>query len=313
MKKVLIIGYISQPGGSIRLAPLAKRLPEFGWQPVVLTAPLYEKTDPQLRIIETSYRDALGFWKKLVRFNPDEILKEQMKERLGVSYNKKTVIDHMINFLLGIVTYPDYERGWKPFAIEAGNELLQNESIDAMISCRPITSYIVASKLKEQYDIPWIIDYTDPWSQNTGYEYGPLRALFDRRLELKTAARANALVTVSEPWAEKLRALHKRKPVYLITHGFDPDEVNKPPTKLTAKFTISYTGTIYTGNQDPAKLFSALRDLISEGAVDPSEIEVRFYGRKVAWLDGEIQRYGLSGLVNHYGIVTKEVVLEKQR
>lgn len=312
MKKVLLIGYLptSRPGGSYRLAPLAKYLPEFGWQPIVLTAPLHRKPDKHLRVIEAPYHDALGLWKKLLRFDPDEVLKEQVKERFGIT-SKKSLMEPILGFVVGLVNYPDYERGWKAFAIKAGSELLQQEDIDAMISCRPTTSYLVAKELKVKHKIPWIADFTDTWSQNT--DYGHPNKLLHRRLEVKTLSQADALVTVSKPWAENLSTLHKGKPVYLITHGFDPEEVNSPPAKLTAKFTITYTGMIYTGNQDPAKLFEALRDLSSGGTIDPSEIEVRFYGRKVVWLEREIERYGLSSSIKHYGAVPKEVALEKQR
>ena len=315
MKKVLIIGYLpwSRPGGSYRTAPLVKYLPEFGWQPVVVTPLLNDKPPQELRIIETPYRDALAFWKKLVRFNPNELLGQQVKEKFGTNHNRKTLIDQALIVMLGLVTYPDAERGWQPFATRAADQLLQSEQIDAMISCRPIISNIVAHKLKEIYRIPWVVDYTDPWSQNTGYDYGPLRHRLDRRLELKTVASADALVSTSEPWAERLRALHTSKPVFTITHGFDPDEVNSPPVELTKKFTITYTGTIYTGNQDPLKLFHALHDLISDGTLQPEDIEVRFYGRKVVWLEKEIGNYGLSDIVRYYGQVPKETALQKQR
>ena len=313
MKKVLIIGYITQHGAGIRVAPLAKHLPEFGWQPVILTSSLDDRPLPELRVVETPYRDALAFWKKLVRFNPEETLKEQLKGRLGMNHNRKTFIDQIISILLGLVTYPDAERGWQPFATKAGIKLLRNEPVDAMISCRPIISNIIARKLKEYYHIPWVVDYTDPWSQNTGYNYGPLRHRLDRRLELKTVAHADALVSTSEPWAERLRTLHISKPVFTITHGFDLEDANNPPAELTKKLTITYTGTIYTGNQDPIKLFHALRDLISERALDPGDIEVRFYGRKVVWLEKEIENYGLSDVVRYYGQIPREAVMTKQK
>lgn len=313
MKKVLIIGYLSRPRGSYRLAPLAKYLPEFGWQPIVLTAPVGKKLDSRLRVIETPYRDALSFWKKVLRFDPTEPLSQQVKKLVGIT-SKKSLIEPILRFLVGLVSYPDPERGWKPFAMKAGNELLQQEDIDAMISCRPITSYIVASKLKERYDIPWIVDFTDPWSQNKDYRYGYLDKLLYRRLELKTLSMADALVTTSHPWAENLRKLHIGKPVYVVTHGFDPEELNSPPAKLTGKFTITYTGIIYSNRmQDPAKLFDALRDLVCDGTINPNDIEVRFYGHKVVWLEREIERYRLSSLVKHYGVVPKDIALEKQR
>jgi len=316
MKKVLIISYFypftTRLGGSFRPLPLAKHLPEFGWQPIFITPPLHEKPNAQFRIIETPYRDALGFWKKLLGIKPNEDTRGRLKKRFGIT-SKKSLMDFILTLGGEIVNYPDSEKGWKPFAIKAGKQLLQQESIDAMISCRPITSFLVASELKARYEIPWIVDLTDLWSQNHNYGYSPLRRVLDRRLELKTLSKADALVTVSEPWAEELRALHKGKPVYTITHGIDIEELNDPPAKLTGKFTITHTGRIYVGKQDTSKFLAALRDLISDGTINPNKVEVRFYGREEGWLDKEIRKYGLSDVVRQYGMVPRQTALEKQR
>jgi len=312
MKKVLIIAYFKPyREGSIRVIRLVKCLPEFGWQPIILTAPLYERPAPQFTVVETPSRDALGFWKKLLRADPKGDVRKQLKTRFGMT-SKKSLVDFILNIGGAIVNYPDSAKGWKPFAVEAGSEFLQEENIDAMISIWPVTSHLIAKDLKIEYGIPWIADFPDLWSQNHNYSYGPLRRLIDRRLEVKTLSQADALLTVSQPWAEKLTALHKGKPVYAITHGFDPEEVNDPPAKLTAKFTITYTGSVYT-KHDPSKLFAAIRDLISTGTLNPDDIEVRFYGPKTEWLCKEIEQYGLSSIVKQYGLVPRNDAIKKQR
>jgi glycosyltransferase involved in cell wall biosynthesis len=137
--------------------------------------------------------------------------------------------------------------------------------------------------------------------------------MVDKRLELKTLLPADALVTVSPLWAEELRALHKREEVYTITNGFDPDKMSKGQINLTSKFTITYTGNIYTEKQDTSKLFAALRDLISDGTIDSKDVEVTFYGPKYEWLASEIEEYGLSNIVKQYGMIPQQSVLEKQR
>ena len=315
MRKVLIIAYFwPYRGGSGRVIGLAKYLPEFGWQPTILTAPLDKKPDPQFRVIETPYRDVLflGLWKRLFGCSQKEGIKGHLKKRLGLT-SKKSFVDSFVNIGGAIFCYPDRDKGWKNFAVKAGNELLQNEDIDAMISIWPVTSHIIAKKLKAMYKIPWIADLPDPWSQNHNYSYGPLRKMVDKRLELKTLLSADALTTVTQPWAENLRTLHKRKSVSAITHGFDPDTLNTPPADLTVKFTITYTGAIYTGKQDPSKLFAALRDLISDGTMDPNDVEVRFYGPEIGWLLSEIEEYELSAIVRYYGIVPRKISFEKQR
>jgi len=311
MRKVLIITYL--PYATPRMPALARYLPEFGWQPLIMTPPCPKETDWELRVIETSYRDAFSLLRRMLGLKPGEDdLRKQVKERFG-SNSKKSILDSVLTIGGAIINYPDSKKGWKPFAIDEGRRLLQKENIDViMSSSAPVTSHIVARELKQEYGTPWLADFRDLWSQNHNYTYGPLRRLVDRRLEVKTLATSDALLTVSQPWAEKLIALHKGKPVYTITHGFDPEEVNDPPAKLTAKFTITYTGSVYT-KHDPSKLFAALRDLISTGTLNPDDIEVRFYGPETEWLGKEIEQYGLSSIVKHYGLVPRSVALKKQR
>jgi len=311
MKKVLIITYL--PYATPRIPGLAKYLPEFEWQPIIMTPHCSQATGSQLRILETPYRDALGPWKRLLGIRPDEDdIRKQVKERFGIS-SRKSLIDSILTVGGAIINYPDSEKGWKPFAVSEGGRLLQEENVDAiMSSSTPVTSHLIARELKARYKIPWVADFRDPWSQNHNYYYGPLRRVIDRRLELKTLAVADVMVTVSQPWAEQLETLHKGKSIHTVTHGFDPEEVNDPPAKLTAKFTITYTGTVYN-KYDPSKLFVAIRDIISDGTLDPDEIEVRFYGTKTAWLDKEIEQYGLSSTVKQYGLVSRKVAFDKQR
>ena len=315
MKRVLIIGYLhplARSGGSFRTLPLAKYLPEFGWEPTVLTPFLVEKAELPFRIIETPYRHTPGFWEKLFGFDLDKDIKGQVKERFGTSL-KNSLIDFILAQGSKIINYPDPHKGWRSFALEAGSELLKQENFNALISCHPVISHIICSDLKDKFRIPWIADFADLWSQNPNYGYGFLRRMLDRRLELKTLSDAEALITVSEPGAKKMRALHEGCLVYTITHGFSPAEVNIPPAKLTTKFTITYTGSIYTRRQDPSKLFAALQGLIFDKSVSSNEVEVLFYGKKYEWLQKQIEQYGLSNIVKQYGLVPRETVLEKQR
>ena len=314
MKKVLVIGYPFplRRGGSPRLLGLAKYLPEFGWQPIILSAPLDMKPGPGFRVIETPYRDNLRFWKRRLRLSEDEDVRIQIKKRAGVM-KKKSALDFLLTRIGEVVNYPDADKGWRPYATRAGETLLVTEDIDAIISSSaPITAHLVAKKLKLKHQVPWLADLRDLWSQNHNYSYSHLRKLFDERLERSTLSIADAIVTVSQPWADRLNTLHRDRVVHTITNGFDPEEVNSPPIGLTPKFTITYTGTVYA-RQDPSNLFAALCNLINEGTLTADDIEVRFYGERTGWLDREIEQYRLSNVVSQYDSVSRSIAVEKQR
>lgn len=316
MKKVLIIAYHFPPRPAVasrRPLGLARYLPEFGWEAVILTAALPGKPDPHFEVIETQYHDSLGFGKKLFRLDSQSPLIAQVKNKLKVK-SERSPLDFILATVGGIIAYPDPQKGWRRFAVEAGKDILRQQNIKAIISTSPPeTSHIIAKRLKDEFKIPWVADFRDLWTQNYYYLYGPLRKVIERRLELNTLSMADALVAVSQPAADDLRSLHRQKPVHSIPNGFDPAEINTTPGDLTDKFTITYTGNLYPGKQSPEPLFAALRDLITEGCMDAGDIEVRLYGPEAGWIDKQSERYGLTAIVRQFGIVPREIALKKQR
>jgi len=316
MKKVLIIAYHFPPRPAVasrRPLGLARYLPEFGWEVVVLTAALPGKPDPHYEVIETQYHDCLGFGKKLFRLDSQSPLIGQVKNKLNVK-SERSPLDFILATVGGIIAYPDPQKGWQRFAVEAGKDILRQQNIKAIISTSPPeTSHIIAKRLKDEFKIPWVADFRDLWTQNYYYLYGPLRKVIERRLELNTLSSADMLVAVSQPTADDLHSLHRQKPVHSIPNGFDPAEINTTPGNLTDKFTITYTGNLYPSKQSPEPLFAALHDLTTEGSMDAGDIEVRFYGPEAGWIDKQSERYGLAGIVRQFGMVPKEIALNKQR
>jgi len=210
--------------------------------------------------------------------------------------------------------YPDKEKRWRSPAIKGAERFLEHEKVDAIISSSsPVTCHIVARELKDKHGIPWVADLRDLWTQNHAYPYSPLRRMLERGLELETLKHANALVVVSSPAAEQLKKLHRREDVYVITNGFDPERLNEEETALTSKFTITYTGQIYAGKQDPSKLLVAFRELIDDGTIEPENVEVRFYGPLDELLAREIEKYRLSDIVQQHGVVSRKVAHTRQK
>jgi glycosyltransferase involved in cell wall biosynthesis len=286
---------------------LVKYLPEFGWQPIILTTPIGENPDSQ--------------------FGPPNYFKEKNRviETWGYSspYGRKRLttrkygrirpfLKFLYKYYREIAHYPDAEKGWKPFAVKAADELLQNEHVDALISCSsPVISHIIAKELKKKHNIPWVADFRDLWTQNHHYPYSPIRKMFEKKLETKTLATADTLVTVSEPLAKELATLHKKE-VCTITNGFDPDKMSDGKTALTSKFTITYTGQIYA-KQDPTKLLLALKDLIVNEVIDLNHVEIRFYGPESLTLENKTNAFGLSNIARQYGVMPREFCFQKQK
>ena len=66
MRRILLIAFYYPPVedvGSVRPAALAKYLPRFGWEPIVLTPRVQGAYRQSKLVIETEYRDVLEDWK----------------------------------------------------------------------------------------------------------------------------------------------------------------------------------------------------------------------------------------------------------
>jgi glycosyltransferase involved in cell wall biosynthesis len=302
---------------SPRIPGLVKYIPEFGWDGIVLTVPIGE--DPEARFgppndFKNKYRvvETEGYQQK-------GDIGEQALKRFNLASKKsyrylRPFLRIPYRFYSEVFSYPDKEKGWRSPAIKVAERLLEHGKVDAIISSSPpATCHIIAKELKDKHEIHWIADFRDLWTQNVAYPYSGLRKRVERRLELETLKRADALVTVSSPTADDLKELHKREGVHVITNGFDLERLNEKETALTPKFTITYTGQIYAGKRDPLKLLIALRELIDDGTIEPNDVEVRFYGPLDGLLAREIEKRRLSDIVQQHGVVPRGVALQRQK
>lgn len=314
MRKVLVITHYfpDRVGmGSVRLGGLVKYLPDFCWHPIVLTSKLASKPDGNFTLIETpAFTDVLTSWKKKLGFNEKRGFKEQIGSLDNIDSNISKITNHLVQLCQGILAYPDFSRNWYSVACDYANKAILEDRIDAVISSSsPVTAHLIANTVKKAHNIPWVADLRDLWTQNHNYPYGSLRKVIERRLELKTLQSAEALVTVSEPWADKLKRLHNHSHVYAITNGFDPDDYKILP--LTKEFTITYTGQLYEGKQDPRLFLTVLRELISDGLIDGKKVSVRFFGRKAPWLEKFVSSKSLEDIVS-FQLVERKVAVKKQ-
>jgi glycosyltransferase involved in cell wall biosynthesis len=315
LKNVLIVSFLfnqTENIGTVRLRGLAKYLPEFGWNPVVLTAKSsFPPIDKQITIFETPYTDTLVVWKKHLNLPINKTFKEHYN--ISTSQQKKTLIDKIIDLWQDIFIYPDQVINWSVSATEKGNEIFNQCQIDAIISSMsPATSHIVANELLKRKKVPWVADFRDLWTQNHFFYHSRIRLFFEQRLELKTLSLSNALTTVSSPLSEKLQELHKNKKVFTITNGFDPEQLN-PGIPLTKKFSMTYTGILYRGHQNPEPFFRTMKVLIDEKMIDPSAIEIHFFGSDEGWLISDVKKYHLENIIQIHGQISREESIQKQR
>ena len=330
LKKVLLIAYFYPPFnkvGAVRAAKFAKYLPEFGWEPIVLTRDWDSvgglPVVSGVQTVRTGYADRLSAFRRgnNSATDADESTPPASPATGGLKTRLRRTAAYWAKEALA---YPDEFVGWKPFALEAGRRILREQEISLILcTAKPYSSFAIARQLAAESGLPWVADFRDPWTQGPAYNHSRPRALFERSLESRWLSSARLLTTVSEPWAAGLRALH-HKPVTVVANGYDEEDYSGPPQQPTAKFTLTYTGRVYSGTRidpgysgerDPGLLFQAVRELLDRGAIDPANFEIRFYGpdREQADIFGQAKAHGIGAVVNHYGLLAYTASLIRQR
>ncbi len=316
MRRLLLIAFHYPPRhtiGSIRPGALAKYLPQFGWEVVVVTPGGQKGPRPAARVVETDYRDALESLKrKIPGLDPQKALQSQLKVRETTKPREKHFFGEAVAHAKSWLVYPETEKGWMPFAMDAIQKI--DFPVDAVLSTAPpITTHLIAQAAKRKFGCPWIADFRDLWATNLDNPHGAILRYRDRQLERKCLRSADALVTVSGPWANRLQDLYPEKPVHVITNGFDPDDFAGFSTPRSKYFSISYTGQLYAGRRDPSLLFEVIHELVAESKMAREQLRIDFYGPIEPWVQPLIERYELQGVVQLHGVIARNEALQRQQ
>ena len=320
MKKVLLISHAYPPAhniASLRAGKVAKYLPTFGWEPIILTVERHEqnlgpKDELQCgKVIRTRDFYLFSEIERLTRLlkgknsfpshepkiNKANVLKRKPKDSLV-----KRIYFQILNNLF---CFPDSRNGWYFMVRKNYRSLFSFDKINMIFSSSgPFTDHLIASFLKVRFRVPWVADFRDLWSKRyVDKRWSPLR-IFETLLERKTVDNCDVITTVSYDFAQELHYLHN-KPVQIIPNGFDPDDYRVFYSKKhkNKRFTLAYTGNVYEDKQDPKPLLQAIKNIIQLGKISRDDISLNFYGKKQAWLEDLVADLGISEVVTFHGVV----------
>lgn len=311
--RVLFVSFTFPPYnavGAIRTGKTAKYLASFGHDVRVLSARDQDLGDPTLpleiapeRVAFTRWLDPRAPVRRLRRGHPSGA---DAPAKAGTGARAALRLSRLVRTFAYL---PDPQIGWLPFALREGAKLTRTWEPDVILaSSSPVTSLLVASALSARTGAPWVADLRDLWVDNHYYAYEPWRRPLERRFERRVLGSAAALVTVSEPLAETLRARFGR-PTTVVLNGFDESDYPERTRSAEHELRIVYTGNIYPGRQSPEPLFAALAELGPEGAA----IRACFYGTSPGALAGLAERYGVAEQVSVEPAVSHLAALGVQR
>lgn len=263
-KRVLMIAYHYPPmrgsSGIQRTLKFSQYLPEFGWQPIVLSAhprAFPNKGDDQLGDIPRSVVVERAFALDTARH---------------LAFKGRYV---------GWMALPDRWVSWWLGAVPAGLRLIRRHRPQIIWSTYPIaTAHLIALALRRLTGLPWIADLRDPMTDE-GYPSNPLTRRAYLWIEKKTIANCTRAVCTT-PGAIKtyLRRFPEVPPerFCLIENGFDEENfasaASDPVAPRSDKLVLVHSGVIYPSERDPGPLFDALAALKADGRLVPGKFEL---------------------------------------
>jgi glycosyltransferase involved in cell wall biosynthesis len=257
MNKVLIITYYWPPSGGAgvqRWLKFSKYLPEFGWEPIILTidpefaafpvtdSSLIEDIPANIKVYKTPATDYFSIYRRDKTKIPSA--------GFAISVDN-TLKGRFFRFIRGNFFIPDPRKGWNKFALEKACELIEAEDIEHIITTSPPHStQLIGLKLKKKYPaIKWIADLRDPWTDIYYYnQFYPtfISKLIDSGYEKNVLKNADRIITVGNSlrstFSQKIPDIENK--IDVITNGFDEVDFVKAESVNPPKLTITYVGTL---------------------------------------------------------------------
>ncbi|MFN8286753.1 MAG: glycosyltransferase [Chitinophagales bacterium] len=307
MKKVLIFTYYWPPAGGVsvqRFLKFTKFLPEFGWQPIIVTVAngsypytdesLLQQVDKSVKVYRTKTFEPFEFY-NLLRGKKGKALPVVS---VGAAKNK-SFFQRFSEYIRANFFVPDARVGWVKYAIKQAEEILKTEKIDAIVTTGPPHStHLIGLDLKQRFTVKWIADFRDPW---TGIFYNDIlprtEATRKKDSELETRVLNTAdHVTVISPGMKK-EFESRAKNIEVVFNGYDEEEFATETKTTNNAFTIRYVGNLMA-SQNAALLWQTINTLSKE-----HKLRIELVGRVDEEVKRSIAEAGIASLVSYRDFV----------
>ncbi|ANQ86411.1 hypothetical protein dqs_3390 [Azoarcus olearius] len=286
MKRILMIAYHFPPvqgsSGVQRTLRFARYLPEFGWEPIILTAHTraYENTTPdQLADVPAGT--------VVVRAPAWDTARHLA---IGGRYP-------------GFLARPDRWLTWWLGAVPAGLGLIRKYAPAAIWSTYPIaTAHSIAATLHARSGLPWIADFRDPMAQDD-YPEDPATWESFARIERRAIEQASLSVFTTPSALELYRERYPRRTdsLALLENGYDEETFTNAAAGEPlhpGKLTLLHSGIVYPSERDPTHLIAALARLKASAPAIYGRLRIRFRAPVHAdLLHALAQRHGVDDVI----------------
>jgi glycosyl transferase family 4 len=303
VKRVLMVAFHFPPligsSGIQRTLRFAQHLPDFGWQPAVLTA--HPRAYP-----ETSGHSLREIPRGL-----------EVRRAFALDAARHLAVRGAFPRLLAL---PDRWWSWWLGAIPAGLRLVRTFKPDVLWTTYPVaTAHLIGATLHRLTQIPWVADFRDPMAQDD-YPADPLTHKAFEWVERRTLnACTKAIFTA--PGALQLYA--GRYPgvpasrLEIIENGYDEASfagLDAGAPDGDRPLTLVHSGTVYSSERDPRPLLAALGELRRAGTISGRSLNIvlRASGND-AYLNELVRAEGIEDIVSLEPSIPYRAALEEMQ
>jgi glycosyltransferase involved in cell wall biosynthesis len=310
---------------TFRTLKFAKYLPEFGWQPVVLTprqppAPRERFADsapPDVVVVRTARLATpsmrlIALKKHIVQrksateasVTPSQEASQEVGDTIATMGRPdlRRRIGTLVRQALLWGDTPDNLVGWIPHALAHGRRLVRRHDVAAIHASGPSFSVVLAGALLSRATgVPLVADFRDTWTLDPSDPFGAIGGGFRnagvqsrdrvvRQLEAWCLRQASAVLFTSRATQELYETAYPflQGRAYLIYNGIDPDDLEEFEGTTDVP-TFAHVGTVHPYQWPQVRAFlEGFAHARSQNLI-PAQARIAFIG-PLAGVQGDMER-----------------------
>jgi hypothetical protein len=287
---VLIVCYdfpLISAAGVIRTYQVAKRLPDFAWQPIILSTQTcgdnrehnIEFSDGELPCPKIT----AGKSRFAVPVRMDRCALSKPGDAGDLEGNNGM---HGLVRMAGQLAVPDGKIGWFRPAVKSALQIASSYPVRMCFSVSPRpTAHLVGYRVARLLKIPWVADFVLPWSDAYWLTGRPRPvAWLDQRLERFVIRRAHRVTVAYAELARRIAIRYGRasqEKTTVIPTGFEEELFTAAAPSLAPKFTVVYPGNHFCEQgRGGAYFLQAIDEWITRDPSLEQKVEFIFIGKR---------------------------------
>lgn len=313
MKKVLLITYYWPPSGSASShwpLAIAKHLPKFGWEPIILTIDeenfstkdfsLLKTVPEEIKVIRSKANDPFSFYKSFIGKKKNDLLSSSEV----ISTENKSLRHRIAIWIRMNLFVPDARVGWYFSATKMISKYLESNKIDSVITIGPPHSaHLIGHYIYKKYKIPFYPVLIDPWVNIIYYKNFKRSKLtlwldnyLERRVLLDSTNSIFVTKTSESDYIKKYNFLNDKTSV--LSWGYNEEDFKNLKQKRKPYSVILHAGNIFD-YQNPKYLWKAISAERKKGI----DLRLKFLGTVSPAIKNEIEKENLTQVTEYAGFL----------